>query len=143
MLNLSPLTHDKALERARREAESILSSASGRTMASQLVAATQAMRAAHALDLAPVALELDDLVALVRGFADGTAQKSASLVGALRALAYLRNPYDRIFDLHVEAGLSDDVEVIREEWRRLREGEKAPLDKRRTEAHTPPPFSEN
>jgi hypothetical protein len=31
----------------------------------------------------------------------------------MAALCYLRNPYDRVFDLHVEGGFVDDI-VIRD-----------------------------
>ncbi len=121
MLNLSPLTHGKALERATEEAQSILLSPLSTELASRLLSAIQVLRGEHGLELSTVSRELDDLIAVVQRFAEGAVVPPGSLDSALKALCYLRNPYDRIFDLHGEAGLSDDVEVIREEWRRLYE----------------------
>jgi hypothetical protein len=74
------------------------------------------MRAERATELSVVADELDGLVAVVREFLAASDEPPPAVRPALTALAYLRNPYDRIFDLHVEGGLSDDIEVIRNAW---------------------------
>jgi len=69
-----------------------------------------------------IADEINGLVQIVeRALASGDL-RSAKIRTAVTALAYLRNPYDHIFDLHVEAGFIDDKEVIREAWMSIGEG---------------------
>lgn len=48
--------------------------------------------------------------------------RSAKVRTAVAALAYLRNPYDHIFDFQVEAGFIDDRGVIAEAWKSIGEG---------------------
>ncbi len=64
-------------------------------------------------------VEIDGLLRIVR---QGVAIKlrPSTLYSAVAALAYLRNPYDHIFDLHVEGGFADDMAVIRGAWATVR-----------------------
>jgi hypothetical protein len=76
------------------------------------------MRIERAADLSPVSTELGGLVDVVQEFLSSGGRLEA-VRSALTALTYLRNPYDRIFDRHVEGGLSDDIDVIRQTWASL------------------------
>jgi hypothetical protein len=116
MLNLSPVSHDEAIAHAAEEADGLLSARVDRDGVERLLASVAQLRRERAAELSAVAGELDWLVGLVREFLDQSKEPSEAVRTAATALAYLRNPYDRIFDLHVEGGLSDDIDVIRQAW---------------------------
>lgn len=119
MLNLSPFSHEQALEHAAEEAEGLLATHPMRDSIAQLLRSIARLRVERAADLSPVSTELDTLVEVVQEFLSSGNGRSIAVRSALTALAYLRNPYDRIFDLHVEGGLSDDIDVIRQTWTAL------------------------
>jgi hypothetical protein len=115
MLNLSPIGHAHALQYARAEADQLL--AADRTSSGglkKLVDSALRMLEDRSLELAEVRDEIRGLTAFVERSIGNSGLPSRVLLKAVAALAYLRNPYDRIFDLHVEGGFADDVEVIRE-----------------------------
>lgn len=116
MLNLSPIGHDEALALATEEADGLLSDPEG---TARLLEAVDRLRVERAEDLSVVTMELDGLLAFVRDIVSSRSKPTESVCSALTALAYLRNPYDRIFDLHVEGGFSDDIEIIRATWTAL------------------------
>jgi uncharacterized membrane protein YkvA (DUF1232 family) len=60
--------------------------------------------------------ELDGLICMVERAMESGNTRSSSVRKAVAALAYLRNPYDHIFDLHSEGGFVDDIDVIRKAW---------------------------
>ena len=120
MLNLSPVGHEQALKYARDEADKLLDGESPSLSIKVLLRDIARLRVDHMADLSDVAEELDALVQLVEESMEKDAKFTrASVISALSALAYLRNPYDRIFDLHVEDGFVDDLEVIRDAHRGL------------------------
>ena len=60
--------------------------------------------------------EIDGMVRIVEEAMSTGLLGAAKIRTAVAALAYLRNPYDHIFDLYGEGGFIDDQEVIREAW---------------------------
>jgi hypothetical protein len=125
MLNLSPVGHEQAIAHAAEEADDILYGKVGVDGIERLLGAVDQLRADRAAELSAVAIELDGLTAIVRRFLRDGSVPSDRVRSATIALAYLRNPYDRIFDLHVEGGLSDDIDVIRQTWTALTVGSEA------------------
>lgn len=116
MLNLSPFSHEQALEYAAEEADGLLAAHPTGDGVARLLISINQMRVERAADLSPVSTELDGLVDVVQEFLSNGDGRSEAVRSALTALTYLRNPYDRIFDLQVEDGLSDDIDVIRHTW---------------------------
>jgi hypothetical protein len=119
MLNLSPVSHEEAIAHAAEEAADILSGKAGIDGVERLLASVDRLRADRVSELSTVATELNGLTAIVRRFLRDGGVASSNVRSAVIALAYLRNPYDRIFDLHVEGGLSDDIDIIRQTWATL------------------------
>jgi hypothetical protein len=120
MLNLSPIGHAHALKHAKEEALHLSTDGLLDGSLEALLRAVRSMQKDCPADLDEVRVEVNGLVALVR-----KAMKSGKLGNhrvkrALAALAYLRNPYDRIFDLHVEGGFSDDNAILKEAWKSVR-----------------------
>lgn len=116
MLNLSPIGHEQALKHAAEEAADLLARYPAGGGIGKLLAAVARMRAERPEELGSVGDELDGLNQFVLdSLAKGEVQ-SEWLGSAVAALAYLRNPYDRIFDLHVEGGFTDDVAIIQKAW---------------------------
>jgi uncharacterized membrane protein YkvA (DUF1232 family) len=111
MLNLSPIGHEQALRHAEDEAQALL--AGPPDGLEKLLQDVERMRVERAADVASVGAALEQLVAYVQHCRTANEKKSAVLRAAVAALAYLRNPYDRIFDLHVEGGFADDIIVLR------------------------------
>ena len=72
------------------------------------------------MELSVVNEELDDLVRIVCHALAAGDTGSGGVRTAVAILAYLRNPYDKIFDLQVEGGLDDDIAVVRDAWARLK-----------------------
>jgi hypothetical protein len=119
MLNLSPVSHEEAIAHAAEEAGDILSGKAGVDCGERLLDAVEQLRSDRDVELSAVSAELNGLTEVVRRFLRDGGVPSDAVRTAATALAYLRNPYDRIFDLHVEGGLSDDIDVIREAWAAL------------------------
>ena len=116
MLNLSPIGHEAAWRHALDEANDLLRAGSDYAGLRELLRAARELQATRANDLAEATDEVDGLVRMVeRAMVSGDI-RSAKIRKATAALAYLRNPYDHIFDLHVEGGFIDDIAVIREAW---------------------------
>jgi uncharacterized membrane protein YkvA (DUF1232 family) len=116
MLNLSPIGHEAAWRHALDEADDLLRAGSDYAGLRELLRAARELQATRANDLAEARVEVDGLVRMVeRAMVSGDI-RSAQIRKATAALAYLRNPYDHIFDLHVEGGFIDDIAVIREAW---------------------------
>ncbi|HEU0140135.1 MAG TPA: helicase-related protein [Bryobacteraceae bacterium] len=116
MLNLSPISHEQALRHAENEADDLLREGSGAGL-QKLIVDVERMRAERQSELASIDSEVSGLLQLVRrATAMPDSGEGAAVRSAIAALAYLRNPYDRVFDLHVEGGFVDDVMVIKDAW---------------------------
>ena len=60
-----------------------------------------------------------NLKAIVRRQVDDGPEDVGRLTRAVRALIYLRDPYDAVMDQHIDLGLQDDREVLRSAAREL------------------------
>src|SRR5262249_7072870 len=90
MLNLSPFSHEQALEYAAEEAARLLAAhPSGDGVARLLISINQ-MRVERAADLSSVSTELDGLVNLIQQFVSTGSGRSEAVRCALTALTYLR-----------------------------------------------------
>jgi uncharacterized membrane protein YkvA (DUF1232 family) len=114
MLNLSPIGHEHALTHARDEADQLLQDPRGRL--ETLLADVEQLRQQHHAELEAVNPMLRGMIAAVRKWQATGGKCTSAVRGVVAALAYLRNPYDRIFDLHVEGGFADDVIVLTRAW---------------------------
>jgi hypothetical protein len=110
MLNLSPMGHEHAVRRALVEADAVLGDHGGATL-EKLVQDVLQLQASRPEELGAVP-EIQALVDAVRQSV-ATSTSLPMLRQAVAALTYLRNPYDRVFDLHVEGGFDDDIEEIK------------------------------
>lgn len=63
--------------------------------------------------------ELDGIMRFVKKSNSFHNPNSRALKSAVAALLYLKNPYDRVFDFHVEGGFEDDCEMIRKVWKTI------------------------
>jgi uncharacterized membrane protein YkvA (DUF1232 family) len=116
MLNLSPIGPEAAKRYARAEANDLLREEPEHVGLRALLLAVRGLQAAWPNRLDDIVDEINGLVRMVeRAMASGTL-RSAKIRTAVAALAYLRNPYDQIFDFQVEAGFIDDKAIIREAW---------------------------
>jgi uncharacterized membrane protein YkvA (DUF1232 family) len=115
MLNLSPIGHEAAKKYAADEATGLLNGVDYAGLR-ELLRAVRELQAAWSTTLREIVPEINGLLRLVEDAIAAGNERSAKIHKAVAALAYLRNPYDHIFDLHVEAGFIDDIEVIREAW---------------------------
>jgi hypothetical protein len=116
MLNLSPLGHVEAIRHAEEEADALLAAHPRTTGLKDLLTSSHHLLGERPEELAEVASEVRDLVNFVDESLLSGKVKESKLRQALAALSYLRNPYDRVFDLQVEGGFLDDIAVIREAW---------------------------
>ena len=123
MLNLSPIGHEEAKRQAFDEASELLNPDADVTGLRKLLGAIRELQALWKGALGKIADEINGLVGIVERALESRDFRSAKVRTAVAALAYLRNPYDRIFDLHVEAGFMDDREVIAEAWRSIAKGD--------------------
>lgn len=119
MLNLSPIRQQHAIVHAQSEAMDLVAAHPKGAAIEKLLAAAEGMVANLSADLSTVSEEVSWLVKFVRDGLAAPQANSASLIEAVAALAYLRNPYDHIFDHHVEGGFADDVGIIRKAWHSL------------------------
>ena len=71
------------------------------------------------VELSVVSEELDKLVQIVKSAMAPSTLQPSGLLEAVAALEYLRNPYDKVFDAHVEGGFADDIEVVRNAWTKI------------------------
>ena len=120
MLNLSPIGHEAAKQYARDEANELLNGDSNCAGLRELVRSVRELEAVWKDTLGQVKEEIAGMVRMVERAIDAGTLRSAKIHKAVAALAYLRNPYDHIFDLHVEGGFVDDLEVIRDAWASIR-----------------------
>lgn len=116
MLNLSPIGHVHAVTHAKEEALQLAKHGLIDGSLEELLQTVRRMLAERPTDLNEVRSEINGLVDLVRKAMDSGNLKSRCVIHALEALAYLRNPYDHIFDFHVEGGFADDSAIIKEKW---------------------------
>jgi hypothetical protein len=110
MINLSPLEGRHAAERARLEAEQLVTAPNRLKLLLREVAEIQRTRGT---ELSEVATDLTLLVALVQGHINGSPVPLSKLKTAVSALAYLRDPFDALYDQHRHFGLEDDARRIR------------------------------
>jgi hypothetical protein len=116
MINLSPLGEAHAHVRAALETDEIAASAD---KLRQLLRDVEQIEADRAAELLPVEHDLDQLKARVRRHIETPDDDLGRLTTAVRALIYLRDPYDALMDQHINLGLQDDLEVIRSAARSL------------------------
>jgi hypothetical protein len=116
MINLSPLGEAHAHARAALEADEIASSAD---KLRQLLADVEQIETDRAAELLTVESDLGQLKAAVQRHIETPSEDIGSLTLAIRALLYLRDPYDALMDQHIDLGLQDDREVIRSTVRAL------------------------
>ena len=119
MLNLSPIGHEHALRHAYEEAEGLLAKHPIGDPIGKLLQVVTRMREDRPADLSGVSEELNGIVQFVERTVAAGNLWSTGLLEAVASLAYLRNPYDRVFDLHVEGGFADDIEIIKKAWTSL------------------------
>jgi uncharacterized membrane protein YkvA (DUF1232 family) len=117
MLNLSPIGHEQALQHAREEASALLAGTSSGLLT--LLQDVERLRVARAEEMEDIDTALTDLTTYIRRWLGTSTKPSRTVHTAVAALAYLRNPYDRIFDLHVEGGFADDMVVVSDAWHQL------------------------
>lgn len=110
MINLSPLGEEHAQVRAALEAQEI---AASRDKLQQLLRDIEQIEAERAAELLPARADLDRFKAMVRRHIESPYEDHGKLVTAIRALTYLRDPYDAIMDQYVDLGLQDDIALIR------------------------------
>jgi uncharacterized membrane protein YkvA (DUF1232 family) len=115
-LNLSPIGRDAARRQCSDEANDLLRGDSDHTGLKELLRAVRALQTARQNDLMDITQEIDGLAGMVERAMISGDLRSPKIRKATAALAYLRNPYDQIFDLHVEGGFLDDREVVRAAW---------------------------
>lgn len=113
MLNLSPIGGDYAERRSLAAADEMLRCGDSDRQLRRLLEHVAALRGEHASELGCVASDLDGLVGQIERALSTGELGAKKLRLAVSALEYLRNPYDRIFDLAVDYGFDDDIEVIR------------------------------
>jgi hypothetical protein len=109
MVNLSPLGAEHAHVRAEAEATEILSSPE---QVRQLVADVEALQAERAEELAGVLPSIDVLKRAALAHVTTPGDRPTAGLTAVRALIYLRDPYDAVADEFRGLGLEDDVAVI-------------------------------
>src|SRR5262245_35641044 len=110
MLNLSPIGHEEAKRQAVDDANELINPDAGDAGLLKLLGAIIKLQSDWKSALGQIADEINGLVAIVEEALESRDLRSAKVRTAVAALAYLRNPYDRIFDSHVEAGFIDDSE---------------------------------
>ena len=110
MINLSPLGEAHAVVRAALEADEVAGSTE---KLKQLLLDVERIEVERSAELLPVGRELDQLKAIVRQQLKDSDADVVQLTRAVRALIYLRDPYDAVMDQHIDLGLDDDRERIR------------------------------
>jgi len=117
MLNLSPIGREQALRQASGEAAELLCAENRLAKVGKLINDVTRLREEHPSELDDVSAELDGLMETIRNAFTADDTQSDKVRRAVGALAYVRNPYDHIFDLHVEGGFADDIDVVRDAWK--------------------------
>ncbi len=110
MINLSPLGKAHAIARAALEADEVAGSTE---KLKQLLTDVERIEVDRSTELLAVKRDLEQLKAIVRRQLKALNEDVVPLTAAVRALIYLRDPYDAVMDQHVALGLQDDLEVIR------------------------------
>ena len=119
MLNLSPIGHQFAINHARKEAKKLIEVMNGSDGLEKLLKEVRNIRKKWKVELSVVSEELDKLVQIVKSAMAPSTLQPSGLLEAVAALEYLRNPYDKVFDAHVEGGFADDIEVVRNAWTKI------------------------
>lgn len=123
MVNLSPFVPGHAAELADLEAGRIVEEPDEDRRREALAEVARDVRRLLTIRREELGQIQDDIAALLTVIeGPGAASAGNRLHTALRALLYLRNPYDRHFDLHPTVGLQDDIAIIREAYRAIRHG---------------------
>jgi hypothetical protein len=116
MLNLSPIGHDAALRHALAESDNLRVAGSDYADLRQLLTMSKQLLVERAAQLSVVKAEVEGLICMVERAVESGNTRSSLIRKAVAALAYLRNPYDHIFDLYSEGGFVDDIDVIQKAW---------------------------
>jgi len=85
----------------------------------QLLLDVERIEVERSAELLAVRPDLDQLKSIVRQQLVDPDENVVQLTTAVRALIYLRDPYDAVMDQHVDLGLNDDRERIRTAAREL------------------------
>jgi hypothetical protein len=109
MINLSPMRQSQAYNRSCSEAAALVANPAA---LEALLADAETVERTRKKELSKVASGLSLVKATVRDHLSGRAVPNLVLAQAARALCYLRNPDDALFDEHLGLGLEDDCEVI-------------------------------
>jgi hypothetical protein len=129
MINLSPMDRSHAGWLAEIDARRLLDEQDAdrrRETLGALVLGTRRIQVERAEELAGVQADLEGLCTVAEGSWDGSEERQR-VRWALRALFYVQNPYDRLFDVYPEEGLRDDVAVIRESARAIEQMGERPM----------------
>ena len=117
MLNLSPITRNDAEKDSQDEAKKLLSSKT--VDLPKLIREVEQICEKANSEFQSVRKELDGIMRFVKKSNSFHNPNSRALKSAVAALLYLKNPYDRVFDFHVEGGFEDDCEMIRKVWKTI------------------------
>lgn len=116
MLNLSPIGPQAAQLHAAEEAEVLLRPGTDFAELRRLIASVKTLLVQHPKELSDIRMKVEGLIRLVENAVDRGHSGSQEVHRAVAALAYLRNPYDHIFDHHVDGGFMDDIRLICDAW---------------------------
>jgi uncharacterized membrane protein YkvA (DUF1232 family) len=116
MINLSPFDEQYARQSATTEALHLLHDPAGRQ---RLLDDVQRIFAANQSSLQSVAREFAELKRIVEQPDGQSPGDTASLMTALAALAYLRNPFDAVYDFFAHVGFKDDILFLREAYQEI------------------------
>ncbi|MEI6246355.1 MAG: hypothetical protein WCQ64_15085, partial [Acidobacteriota bacterium] len=116
MINLSPLGEEHARARAESEAAEVVASPE---RLRQLLEHSEEIELKRSDELAGAAAELGELKDAVRSYMHSPTGRTDRVIVAVRALIYLRDPFDAVLDQHRGMGLEDDCQVIREAARAM------------------------
>jgi len=112
MIDLSPFEPRHAFRSAQVEAKRLLQNPKG---IQELLDEVEIYRASNSSQLAPVSREIEDLTQWVKLHAEnGAPDKAKQLLVALTALAYLRNPFDEVYDFFEGLGFADDFMILKD-----------------------------
>ena len=113
MIDLSPFEPEHAWRSAQAEAEQLLLDATARR---RLIREVQEMlgKKKH---LVAIERELNELTLYVERSGHNGQADTSQIAKAIAALAYVRNPYDAVYDFFEGLGFEDDIAIVKEAHR--------------------------
>jgi hypothetical protein len=112
MMSLSPVTQEIAEKLAEQEADDLLKQHRAEELV-RLIADVMNMIRAQPDLFAPVAEKVDQMCVAIHDALADIPKSATRIKDFVKALAYLRNPYDGCFDGFSLGGFDDDLNVIR------------------------------